>query len=58
MDTIVVVTGSVNGNDLTNEHQGDSWREEGGVLNIYSDEDGIVVTYPAGAWYRVERRKS
>jgi hypothetical protein len=47
MDTIVVVTGTLNGNDLTNEHQGDKWRVE----------DGVVVSYPAGEWFRVERRK-
>ena len=58
MDTIVVVTGSMNGNDLTNEHQGDKWRVEEGVLNITSKEDGVVVSYPAGAWFRVERRKA
>jgi hypothetical protein len=58
MDTIVVVTGSINGNDLTNEDQGDKWRVEEGVLNIYSGEDGGVASYPAGTWYRVERKKS
>jgi hypothetical protein len=57
MDTIVVVTGTLNGNDLTNEHQGDKWRIEDGVLNITSKEDGVVVSYPAGEWFRVERRK-
>jgi hypothetical protein len=59
MDTIVVVTGaSVNGNDLTNEHQGDRWSVEEGSLHIYSDEDGILVSYPVGGWYRVERIRS
>jgi hypothetical protein len=57
VDKIAVVIGSINGNDLIKEHDGDDWYISDGILHITSEQDGLMVSYPAGAWYRVERMK-